>query len=288
MLAEPLACAVHVARRAFVEPGASLLVVGAGAVGLLVLHALRALTPAGRITVVAKHPRQVRAGARARRRRGGRPVRGPDGGAPLDLRGPPEPRARRGPAARRRRRGGRVRRLARPAWTWRCARPAPAAASCSPACPRPPTSRRCGSASSSWSGRTPAPATTCSVALDLLGDPRLAAAAHVVAPAARATARRSTRPPTPAASDWPRSASTSGRKSSETRFRAGGRRAHAPAARAPRRRHVAGALPARHAGGLPAGAAAGPARRARRHRCRARAPDGQRAAARRCCARACG
>jgi len=59
VLAEPLACAVHAARRAFVEPGSSALVVGAGAVGLLVLHALRALTPAGRVTVVAKHPRQA-------------------------------------------------------------------------------------------------------------------------------------------------------------------------------------------------------------------------------------
>lgn len=60
VLAEPLACAVHVARRAFVEQGSSVLVVGAGTVGLLVLHALRALTPAGRVTVVAKHPRQAR------------------------------------------------------------------------------------------------------------------------------------------------------------------------------------------------------------------------------------
>ena len=42
------------------QPGAAVLVVGAGAVGLLVLHALRALTSAGRITVVAKHPRQAR------------------------------------------------------------------------------------------------------------------------------------------------------------------------------------------------------------------------------------
>ena len=59
VLAEPLACAVHAARRAFVEPGSAVLVVGAGAVGLLVLHALRSLTPAGRITVVAKHARQA-------------------------------------------------------------------------------------------------------------------------------------------------------------------------------------------------------------------------------------
>lgn len=59
VLAEPLACAVHAARRANPSPGGSVLVVGAGAVGLLVLHALRSLTSAGRITVVAKHPRQA-------------------------------------------------------------------------------------------------------------------------------------------------------------------------------------------------------------------------------------
>jgi threonine dehydrogenase-like Zn-dependent dehydrogenase len=59
VLCEPLACAVHAARRAFVEQDAHVLVVGAGTVGLLVLHALRALTPAGRVTVVAKHPRQA-------------------------------------------------------------------------------------------------------------------------------------------------------------------------------------------------------------------------------------
>lgn len=58
VLAEPLACAVHVARRAQVAPGADVLVVGSGTVGLLVLLALRALTSAGRITVVAKHSRQ--------------------------------------------------------------------------------------------------------------------------------------------------------------------------------------------------------------------------------------
>jgi len=59
VLAEPLACAVHAARRADASPGSAVLVVGAGVVGLLVLHALRALTPAGRVTVVAKHPRQA-------------------------------------------------------------------------------------------------------------------------------------------------------------------------------------------------------------------------------------
>lgn len=60
VLTEPLACAVHAARRASVAPGDAVLVVGAGAVGLLALHALRSLTAAARITVVAKHPRQER------------------------------------------------------------------------------------------------------------------------------------------------------------------------------------------------------------------------------------
>lgn len=59
VLTEPLACAVHVALRAGVQPGASVLIIGAGAVGLLTLLALRALTPAGEVTVVAKHARQA-------------------------------------------------------------------------------------------------------------------------------------------------------------------------------------------------------------------------------------
>jgi threonine dehydrogenase-like Zn-dependent dehydrogenase len=66
VLVEPLACAVHVARRAALAgasgaalaEGGSALVVGAGAVGLFVTLALRELTPAGQVTVVAKHPRQ--------------------------------------------------------------------------------------------------------------------------------------------------------------------------------------------------------------------------------------
>lgn len=58
VLVEPLACAVHTASRLAPAEGASVLVVGAGAVGLFTVLALRALTGAGRITVVAKHPRQ--------------------------------------------------------------------------------------------------------------------------------------------------------------------------------------------------------------------------------------
>ena len=59
VLVEPMACAVHAARRAEVSDGQSVLVVGAGAVGLFITLALRELTPAAVITVVAKHRRQA-------------------------------------------------------------------------------------------------------------------------------------------------------------------------------------------------------------------------------------
>jgi threonine dehydrogenase-like Zn-dependent dehydrogenase len=58
VLVEPLACAIHTALRARVEQNDHVLVVGAGTVGALVTLALRSLTPAGRITVVAKHEKQ--------------------------------------------------------------------------------------------------------------------------------------------------------------------------------------------------------------------------------------
>lgn len=58
VLVEPLACAIHAVLRARPEPGASVLVVGAGTVGALALLALRAFTSAGRVAVVAKHQRQ--------------------------------------------------------------------------------------------------------------------------------------------------------------------------------------------------------------------------------------
>jgi threonine dehydrogenase-like Zn-dependent dehydrogenase len=58
VLVEPLACAVHAARRAAVSDRDTVLVVGAGAVGLFITLALRELTPAAAITVVAKHRRQ--------------------------------------------------------------------------------------------------------------------------------------------------------------------------------------------------------------------------------------
>lgn len=58
VLIEPLACAVHAVRRAAIAPGERVLVVGAGAIGLLTVLALRALTDAGEILVAAKYPKQ--------------------------------------------------------------------------------------------------------------------------------------------------------------------------------------------------------------------------------------
>ncbi len=58
VLIEPLACAVHAVRRAAVQAGERVLVVGAGAIGLLTVLALRALSPAGEILVSAKYPKQ--------------------------------------------------------------------------------------------------------------------------------------------------------------------------------------------------------------------------------------
>jgi threonine dehydrogenase-like Zn-dependent dehydrogenase len=59
VLVEPLACAIHAARRAQVDDASSVVVVGAGAVGLFITLALRELAPVARITVVAKHERQA-------------------------------------------------------------------------------------------------------------------------------------------------------------------------------------------------------------------------------------
>jgi threonine dehydrogenase-like Zn-dependent dehydrogenase len=58
VLIEPLACAVHAAVRANVQPNADVVVIGAGSIGILTLLALKELTPAGRVLVVAKHAKQ--------------------------------------------------------------------------------------------------------------------------------------------------------------------------------------------------------------------------------------
>jgi threonine dehydrogenase-like Zn-dependent dehydrogenase len=55
---EPLACSVHAALKSAPEPDETVVVIGAGSVGLFVVAALRHLTPVGRIICVAKHERQ--------------------------------------------------------------------------------------------------------------------------------------------------------------------------------------------------------------------------------------
>lgn len=63
VLVEPLACAIHSVRRVPIPDGASVLVVGAGTIGLLTVLALREGTAAGPVYVIAKHGHQ---GERAR------------------------------------------------------------------------------------------------------------------------------------------------------------------------------------------------------------------------------
>lgn len=58
ILVEPLACAIHSVRRTEIGPGASVVIVGAGTVGLLTLLAIRELTPAGPVYLMAKHAHQ--------------------------------------------------------------------------------------------------------------------------------------------------------------------------------------------------------------------------------------
>ncbi len=59
VMVEPLACALHAVRRADLEPGATVAVVGAGTIGLLVVAALRELAPDVTVLAVAKHPGQA-------------------------------------------------------------------------------------------------------------------------------------------------------------------------------------------------------------------------------------
>ncbi|MGZ4109332.1 MAG: zinc-dependent alcohol dehydrogenase [Actinomycetota bacterium] len=58
VLIEPLACAVHTALRANVEPNQDVLIIGAGSIGVLTLLAVKELTQAGTVTVAAKHGKQ--------------------------------------------------------------------------------------------------------------------------------------------------------------------------------------------------------------------------------------
>jgi threonine dehydrogenase-like Zn-dependent dehydrogenase len=60
VMVEPTACGVHIALAARVEPGDVVVVLGAGALGLLTIAALTDLTPPDRLLVGAKHPTQRR------------------------------------------------------------------------------------------------------------------------------------------------------------------------------------------------------------------------------------
>ncbi|QYJ15270.1 L-threonine 3-dehydrogenase [Rubrobacter xylanophilus DSM 9941] len=58
VVVEPMACAVHAALAACPGPRETVLVIGAGSIGLLTVAALRSLTEAGRILCAARYPRQ--------------------------------------------------------------------------------------------------------------------------------------------------------------------------------------------------------------------------------------
>ncbi len=73
-LVEPLACSLHAARVADVQPGENVAIIGAGTIGLLTLAAVRAAAPSATLICVAKHPGQQTAA----RRMGADDVFGPD------------------------------------------------------------------------------------------------------------------------------------------------------------------------------------------------------------------
>jgi threonine dehydrogenase-like Zn-dependent dehydrogenase len=64
VLVEPLACALHAARVADVQPGENVALIGAGTIGLLTLAAVRESAPAATLITVAKHPGQQTAARR--------------------------------------------------------------------------------------------------------------------------------------------------------------------------------------------------------------------------------
>jgi len=58
VMVEPTACAVHAALSSHIEPGATVLVLGAGTLGLTTLAAVRHFCDPGTVIAVAKHPHQ--------------------------------------------------------------------------------------------------------------------------------------------------------------------------------------------------------------------------------------
>jgi threonine dehydrogenase-like Zn-dependent dehydrogenase len=64
VMVEPLACALHAAAIADVQPGERIAIIGAGTIGLLTLAAVRNATPSATILAVAKHKGQESAARR--------------------------------------------------------------------------------------------------------------------------------------------------------------------------------------------------------------------------------
>ena len=64
MLVEPLACALHAARIADIQPGDHVAIIGAGTIGLLTLAAVREAAPSATLIAVAKHSGQQTAARR--------------------------------------------------------------------------------------------------------------------------------------------------------------------------------------------------------------------------------
>jgi threonine dehydrogenase-like Zn-dependent dehydrogenase len=64
VLVEPLACALHAAQVADVQPGEHVAIIGAGTIGLLTLAAVRESAPAATLICVAKHAGQQTAARR--------------------------------------------------------------------------------------------------------------------------------------------------------------------------------------------------------------------------------
>ena len=64
VLIEPLACSVQAVRANLPPAGARVLVIGSGAIGLVTVAALQALSPAADVTIVARYPFQAEQAAR--------------------------------------------------------------------------------------------------------------------------------------------------------------------------------------------------------------------------------
>ena len=197
-----MACAVHSALRAAPTRGARVLVSGAGSVGLLTTLALRELTDAGEIIVVAKHGHQRELAVEF----GATEVVTPEGGAAArtPARAAPSSWSRTTPGATSSvaSTSPSTRSAARSRSRPPCTRPRPAAGWSSPGCPPPPTCPPRGSASSRSSAPTPRPGLAGTpdgrgdfdIAMELVGHDAVARMAKSVAPLSPPSLARGPRP----------------------------------------------------------------------------------------------